>query len=139
MRYTSNANFEVSVHVMAHIGMAGDDFPQGRSQRPCEGVFALTVKYSGVLEEVGLQQEINCSFEWTNITAELKRQAEMRVHTAIQDMYDTYGMSSDHGTLALVGLGALHRPLRLSTVLMESDGCCQRVPKVPWAIEAIIR
>jgi len=62
---------------------------------------------------------------------EPKQQAELRLHTANQVMYDTYGVRSDNGTQSLV------RPEGTASVTRALHGVdgveqmLQRVPKVP--------
>ena len=111
--------------------LAGDDFPQGRSRKAIEGVCALTAQYAGVVEEVVLQPREVGGFEWADMPAQLKQQAEMRLHTASQDVYDTYGVSSDHGALALVRPDGIVGVTTALEGVDEIERMLQRVLQVP--------
>ena len=111
--------------------LAGSDFPKGRSRRAIESACALTAQYVGVLEEVVLQPKADTGFEWSDMPAELKQQAEMRLHTASQDVYETYGVSPDHGALALVRPDGIVGVTTALEGVDEIERVLQRVLKVP--------
>lgn len=83
--------------------LAEQAFPQGRSKAAIEQVCTLTQKFKkGLVEAVFLQPNKGANLSWDNMPVGLKAQAEMRLHHADGKVYDTYGVSSEDGAIALV-------------------------------------
>lgn len=83
--------------------LAAQDFPNGRSRKAIEDVCALVQKYPDLVEEVILQPVADDrQFTWSDMPSVLKKQAEMRLHTASRQAYDIYCVSPESGAVALV-------------------------------------
>lgn len=82
--------------------LASNDFPYGVSRRAVEGVCELARVYPGLVEEVILQPHPDETFEWPELPPIVKEQAEMRLHVASKEVYDTYGVDPERGAIAVV-------------------------------------
>ena len=83
--------------------VASDDFPQGRSKTAAEGLLSLVEEFSKQLVElVVLQPNPEESFTWHDAPAGLKEHAEMRLHCADAEAYETYCVNPNEGAIALV-------------------------------------
>lgn len=82
--------------------LASNDFPHGVSRRAVEGVCELARVYPGLVEEVILQPHPDEMFEWPELPPIVKEQAEMRLHVASKEVYDTYGVDPERGAIAVV-------------------------------------
>ncbi|KAK5948421.1 hypothetical protein OHC33_010595 [Knufia fluminis] len=96
--------------------LAAKDFPKGRSRQAIERVCALVRQYEGLVEEVVLQPNDKGGFGWEDMPQELYIQAEMRLHTAHQEVYDTYCVKQEAGAVALV------RPDGIVSITTALDG-----------------
>lgn len=115
--------------------LTAQDFPSGRSRKAIEDVCTLVDKYPGLVEEVILQPLVDDSqFTWLDMPNVLKQHAEMRFHTAGQQVYDTYCVKPESGAIALVRPdGIVCTTTKLEDV-DEIQQMLQRVLKAP-AIE----
>lgn len=82
--------------------LASNDFPRGNSRGAAANVSQIAKTYSGLVEEVILQPHADGSFEWPDLPSILRDQAEMRLHHASKEVYDTYAVDIEHGAVALV-------------------------------------
>lgn len=59
---------------------------------------------SSVLELVAVHPKLSGRFDWKDVPSGLKQHAEMRFYdgSALQDAYETYGVSVDQGAIAVV-------------------------------------
>lgn len=88
------------------IVICGDDFPgaEGRSLPAVTSLCGLVVKSfpAGMVEAIILQPEMNPTWEFNDLPACIKDEAEMRLHCASRKVYATYGVDVKRGALVLV-------------------------------------
>lgn len=82
--------------------LAASDFPKGASGSAVNEVCNLAKTYSGLVEEVILQPHSEGMFDWPDLPPILKEQAEMRLHIASKEVYDTYAVDVGNGAIALI-------------------------------------